>query len=252
MRTHAKYLIASAVALAVLTAPLAFGAGEGRPLDGGARNPSSNEALELTRETEIIANTATYATRQSNKSTSGGGAVYGCRSRAGGTAGNNEPCVRAVNLSNGRAFEFDSGGAEVGRIEANDPAAKPFTTNATGVADGLNADRVDGLNAPEIVASAQAQNRFASVAASGTLQGGRGATTANRVGAGNYSVTFNADITNCAYSGTQVRFDEDNGATAVERTDATTLRVRTRAGGGTDGLGATAPADKPFHVTVIC
>jgi hypothetical protein len=32
---------------------------------------------------------------------------------------------------------------------------KPFTTNATGVADGLNADRVDGLDAAQVVASAR-------------------------------------------------------------------------------------------------
>ena len=34
--------------------------------------------------------------------------------------------------------------------------AKPFTTNATGVATGLNADRVDGMHAADIVKAAQA------------------------------------------------------------------------------------------------
>ena len=41
MRNPGKYLLAAAVVTSVLVAaPLALGAGEGRPLDGGARNPS--------------------------------------------------------------------------------------------------------------------------------------------------------------------------------------------------------------------
>src|SRR3712207_9351073 len=95
MRTHVKWLLATAVALAVLVPTLAIAAGEGNPLRGGVRNPSSNESLALTRETEVIANTPTYGTRQSNKSPNGGGAVYGCRSAEGGTAAGNEPGVRA-------------------------------------------------------------------------------------------------------------------------------------------------------------
>ena len=86
-------------------------------LRGGARNPSSDARQAYTKETQIIANLSTYGTRQSNKSTNGGGAIYGCRSGAGGTPKGNEPCVRASNLEDGRAFEFDSNsGTEVGRI----------------------------------------------------------------------------------------------------------------------------------------
>ena len=59
--------------------------------------------------------------------------------------------MRANNLSAGRAFEFVTGGAEAGRIETKDASGKPFTTNATGVATGLNADRVDSLDAEQIV-----------------------------------------------------------------------------------------------------
>ncbi len=40
-------------------------------------------------------------TRQSNKSDSGGGAIYGCRSKAG-----TEACVAANNLNTGDAFRF--------------------------------------------------------------------------------------------------------------------------------------------------
>ena len=64
--------------------------------------------------------------------------------------------MRASNLADGRAFEFNAnGGTEVGAITGPATAA-PFTTTATGVATGLNADQVDGKSADEIVAAAQA------------------------------------------------------------------------------------------------
>ena len=161
-----------------MVAPFAGAFGEGNSVLGGARNPSSDARRAYTKETEIIANVSTYGTRQSNKSTNGGGAVYGCRSAAGGTPKGNEPCVRASNLADGRAFEFNAnGGTEVGAITGPATAA-PFTTTAKGVATGLNADQVDGKSADEIVAAAQALNRSRTVAADGTLgTGARGAKT---------------------------------------------------------------------------
>ena len=243
-----RYLLASSIVLALLVSPFALASGEGNPLRGGARNPSSNESQALNRETEIIASNDTYGTRQSNKG-AGGGAIYGCRSAPGA-----EPCIRANNLEKGRAFEFTTGGGEAGRIEAvGGDTAKPFTTNATGVADGLNADRVDGKNAADIVADAQALTKFAAVAGNGTLDGARGATSASRTSEGNYSVVFDSDISKCAYTATEVRFDENNGAVAVElQPDNKTLKVRTRNGGGPDGTGPTNVADKPFHLVVNC
>jgi hypothetical protein len=131
------WILAAAVAAALLVTPFAVAAGEGRPLIGGKRNPGADASAALATETQIIANNRTYGTRQSNKSDNGGGAIYGCRSRAGGTERGNEPCVRARNLSDGRAFEFESsGGPEVGVIRSGNPNAAPFTTNATGVATG--------------------------------------------------------------------------------------------------------------------
>lgn len=115
-----------------------------------------------TAETEVISNINAgtglkggYSTRQSNLSSTGGGAIYGCRSTAGGSAATppTEPCVRANNLATGFAFEFNAtNGAVAGLITAGTggDAKKPFTTNATGVATGLNADRVDGLEGKAI------------------------------------------------------------------------------------------------------
>ena len=246
MRNPGKYLLAAAVVTSVLVAaPLAIGAGEGRPLDGGARNPSDDARQNYTRETEIIADVATYGTRQSNKSATGGGAIYGCRATATAT----RACVRASNLADGLAFSFAGRGATVGRIEATSATARPFTTNATGVATGLNADQVDGRSANEITTDAvQAANLFARVGgAAGTLGANRGATTAARPAVGVYSVTFRSNIGSCAYNATPA---SATPATAtVEPVDANNVRVRTFVD---DAGGVPAAADTDFHLTVTC
>jgi hypothetical protein len=133
-----RYVLASATVLGLLVSPFAV-ASTGDFLREGKRNPGSGSAHN---ETELISSAKTYGTRQSNvRDGNGGGAIYGCRSKPG-----REPCIRSNNLSDGRAFEFQTGGSEGGRIEANGANAKPLTTNATGVATGFNADRVDGLD----------------------------------------------------------------------------------------------------------
>jgi hypothetical protein len=240
-RGQGPWLLASAVVLAVVVSPFAIAAGEGQPVRGGARNPSNNESQAYTRETQVIANNGTYGTRQSNKG-AGGGAIYGCRS-----AVNANPCLRGVNLEQGQAFQFATGGATAGQITAGNGGdqAKPFTTNATGVATGLNADRVDGLNGSDL------QSRFAIVAANGTLGGNRGATAVRRINVGDYQVDFDADVSKCAYTATEQQL-ENAGAVAVQAVDADTIAVRTRAGGGSDGNGPTDQADRPFHLQVTC
>jgi len=141
-----RSVIAATVILTLGIAPFGIAA-TGDALREGTRNGTA------TKETEIISNNATgYTTRQSNKSTAGGGAIYGCRSTAGGSLANppKNPCIRANNLANGFAFEFNAvGGESAGTITVGNggDGKKPFTTNATGVATGLNADRVDGVEA---------------------------------------------------------------------------------------------------------
>src|SRR3954454_11808575 len=146
LRFSGRAAIVCSLILAIGVPSVAMGFGEGRNLLLGKRNPSNNASLALSTETEIIANTSTYGTRQSNKKDGdGGGAGYGCRSSAG-----NEPCVRANNLKGGRAFEFATVGAEGGFIETGNVNGAPFSTNATGVAKGLNADRVDGKEGADL------------------------------------------------------------------------------------------------------
>ena len=245
--TRSRTILLAGGATAILAAPFAGAAGEGQPVDGGARNPSNDQSQNYTRETEIIANVGTYGTRQSNKSDNGGGAVYGCRSKAGGTAARNEPCLRATNLADGLAFEFNAqSGASAGSITVGNggDTKKPFTTNATGTADGLNADRVDGKNADDFVPKSDASS-FAKTAdllfarsdgASGAT--GRGVTGASTTGT-TTTVTFNRDVSACSYTVTE-NSTTPGAVFAASSSGATTVAVET------DTPGA------PFHLQVIC
>lgn len=133
-----RYVLASSVVLALMVSPFAV-AGTGDLVRAGKRTFAK-------RETRIVGKTKSYAARVSNiKRGDGGAALFGCRSNGG-----REPCIRSVNAKGGHAFEFVTKGTEGGRITALGAGARPFTTNATGVATGLNADYVDGLSAAKI------------------------------------------------------------------------------------------------------
>ncbi len=258
--------------------PFAFAVGEGEPVEGGERNPNNNRTQAYQEETEIIGEINAskgrkggYVTRQSNTSTganAGGGAIYGCRAQGAGTGAGSEPCLRANNLSSGLAFEFDSNGTLGGTITvgAGGREEKPFTTNATGVATGLNADEVDGLDAQEI---AVAGNLFARVNANGTGTGGRGATAAARSSEGVYTVTFEGDVSGCAYQATQTS-TENPGTISAQLTASTKNQVTVRTFDESEDpfvddpatptvetapnpdANGNQPADRAFHLTVTC
>ena len=210
--------------------------------------------------TAIVGFTTNFATRQSNGNNGDGGAAsYGCRAAIG-----REPCLYALNHQGGLAFRFRSKGGETGgQFEVTPPSGKtandvrPFTTNATGVATGLNADRLDGQNADELLAAAREAARppFAAVAADGSGSG-RGLAQSNalqKTGTGAYTVTFASDVSKCAYTATQTTV-ANAGAVGVAPVagNANAVQVVTRAGGGDAGTDATAPADRPFHLVVNC
>ena len=159
-RRTSTIVIAGVVVL--IGAPFAFSATRD-PIREGVRNPTSGASAT---ETQIIARTGldTYGTRQSNLG-DGGAAIYGCRSaldaQAIGDPKRSTPCIRANNLANGKAFDFQvklsriAGTIQIGpSLTTPKPDSAPFVTNGTGVAVGLNADRVDSLNGNEIVAQA--------------------------------------------------------------------------------------------------
>jgi hypothetical protein len=157
------FVVTACLASAALAAPIAIGA-TGSSLVQGARNPSVGSAA---RETLVIASTAAdvYGTRQSNVG-DGGAAIYGCRTTADlGDLGNpavSTPCLRVNNLGAGLVFNFRFARGAVGGVyqagptTLNDLTARPFITNATGIASGLNADKVDGTKADDIIATIRA------------------------------------------------------------------------------------------------
>lgn len=263
IRVQGPWLVVSAIVLGLLISSFAVAAGEGRSILGGKRNPAGGN---LTSETQIIAANGTYGTRQSNKSDNGGGAIYGCRSTAGGSEKGRNPCIRSNNLAGGRAFEFQSsGGPEVGTITSGNVNAAPFTTNAKGVATGLNADQVDGKSADDIknetlaqaktdaVTAAQGLTLLASVGGDGALGTvKRGATASARTSDGNYTVTFDRDISACAIQATQTTVTNAGAVSVQLQDDKKTVAVRTRAGGGADGTGTPDVTDRPFNLTVSC
>lgn len=166
MTRSVRTTLLTAGVLVLALAPFGIAAGSGA-IHLGTRNGTA------VSETKIISSTpgtdapvGGYTTRQSNLSTTGGGAFYGCRAAAAGAGHAVEPCVRANNLSTGRAFEFNAThGVEGGLITVGNggDATRPFSTNATGVATGLNADRVDGADAAAL------RSRWALVGADGKV-----------------------------------------------------------------------------------
>ena len=112
--------------LVVGIAPFGIAA-TGDSLREGRRNGTT------VNETEIVSNIKSttalkggYSTRQSNLSDSGGGAIYGCRSQAGGSRATptpQNPCIRANNLSRGLAFEFNASVGDVVGSITSAPAA---------------------------------------------------------------------------------------------------------------------------------
>jgi hypothetical protein len=268
-----RSIIAATSLLVICIAPFAA-ARTGSGLREGLRNGTA------TRETQIISNIASstattggYSTRQSNLSGSGGGAIYGCRSKAGGSAATprpQNPCIRANNLSTGFAFEFHAANGNVGglfSVGAGGDAKKPFTTNATGVATGLNADRLDNLDAAQIIAAARTktgldadtvdgkdstdlQARFARVAANATPGQTRGVPAGgvtDPAGAGTYAVAFTGDLANCALTATLTGANAGmvTATPAATTGGTTTVTVRTFDG-------AAAAADRPFHLVANC
>lgn len=182
-------VLGAAAVIGIAGSSIAGAAGEGDPVKIGQRNPVVGAAA---KESQIIASTGlnTYGTRQSNLG-KGGGAIYGCRSALGANAADPKvttPCVRVNNLAGGEAFQFQSNiGPVIGVIQSGgnfavpNPKAAPFITNATGLAAGLNADKLDGRDAEQIIAEARATNpaatapsfAFGQVGPTGTVEASR-------------------------------------------------------------------------------
>jgi hypothetical protein len=257
------------VALAMLVAPFALGAGEGKPLLLGKRNPPRKAA---TKTTQVIAKTGVskYTTKLVNNKL-GGASLANCKSAVTADFANpkvSTPCLRVSNSKAGEAFQFHSAtGLLVGVIQVGstfatpNPNARPFVTNATGVAVGLNADQVDGKSADEIITEARAQApageapsfAFARVAAAGTTDQSRSQGVADvNVKKPAVGVYCFDSLTSRPKNAT-VTLDGVPGETSVDTTTKSgtgcpdeaklDLIVRTYDSAG-------APADKPFYITI--
>jgi hypothetical protein len=247
---NVKWALATAVALAVVISPFAVAQTSG--LIGGKRNPSSGA---FSRETQVIASNSNWGMRYSNRAEGGGGGLlFGCRSKPGGTPQRNYPCARSRNVADGLSFEFLTAGALAGTITAGrgGDRTKPFTTNATGVATGLNAERVGSQTPAQLTSAAVSAVRgtlsFARISAGGTATAARGVSGLSHPTDGTYNVTFSNPVNACALTATQSATGTDVGTVGTEvgpdnRTvTVTTLRL----------LPVPAPADRAFSISAVC
>jgi len=182
----------------------------GTTIRGAIHNPAHSS---FTRTTGMFANSNTWAIRLANTGL-GGAAIAECHATGG-----QDPCLNSDNHGNGLAFLFDTGGTTGGEILLTSPNDVPFTTNAHGVATGLNANYLQGKQASEFqLANKPAadseklagqpatayvgtgQLLFADVAKGPTLQSTRGATAVTQSGT-EYTVTFGtSDVGTCSFT----------------------------------------------------
>jgi hypothetical protein len=260
-RFNRRLALIAGVLIAVVAAPIAVAS----TIQGGVRNPVGGSNLAYSQSTQIIAATPGFGTRLSNKGT-GGGAIYGCRSTVGGP-----PCVEADNLNNGLAFEFIAKGNVGGTIHMSSTKAAPFTTNATGMATGLNANYLQGRQASAFLgATAQAADSaklggvpatgyvqasqlsayattgsllFAVVSQNGSLGANRGATASSATSSTSYKVTFATGVSKCSFTASPAGPAQASGSIGVAPDT-----------GSPNVVDVSAPAALPlgFHLQVIC
>lgn len=243
------------IAAALIASPFAV-AGTGDVLREGQRNGTSSKETQIIGKLNARQPTGGYVTRQSNLKTgirAGGAAIYGCRSPQGGSGEGRAPCLRANNQAGGFAFEFATADGGIGGFfSVGDPTipnpGKPFTTNANGVASGLNADRVDSLEGADLVTLWA----LVDADATPTIVRDPGASAVSFAGTGRFVVTFERDITGCGVSATLGDAAGTVGTPGEISTDQPTgssVEVNTYSSAGT----ATTPAGGDgFNVTVTC
>jgi hypothetical protein len=258
----------------LVAAPVAFATGEGKNFILGKRNPSSGG---LTRESQVIANiaqgkggiganTGGFSTRQSNLSSSGGGAIYGCRATSG-----TEACIASNNLANGDAFRFQASpnAPEAGVIRfgtdlkslVNKP---PFVTNGTATVTNLSADKLDGIDSSDFLTTANAASTYvtktqasqdfaasniapyAVVSSTGAIAHGNFTTgSASPTASGpntEFTVTFTRSVSTCAATTTPT--SNPTPSTMYASTSGSTVTVTE-----TDVAPAAAYG---FNLTVLC
>ena len=254
MRNPGKYLLAGCVVTSVLVAaPLALGAGEGRPLDGGARNPSQQLVAGVHagdadhRQRLDLRHAPVQQVRRRRWSD--------LRLSCDAARRRTRACARRTSPTARRSRSTSNGGNQVGSITSANKNAAPFTTNATGVATGLNADQVDGQSASQIqtaasTAAVTSANKFAVI---------NGATAGSPRAAASPSVRAHHDRRLHGDRGRdhqRVRLRSDAAERDAgdrrrsSRVDATHLQVADVR--GRRDAGVPAAADTNVHLTITC
>jgi hypothetical protein len=244
-----RTVLGTAIVLALVISPFAVAQSTG--LIGGKRNPRSGA---FATETKVIASNDGWGMRYSNRAVGcGGGLLFGCRSEPGGTPQGNYPCARSRNVANGLAFEFLTAGSLVGTIQAGKggDGTKPFTTNATGVATGLNAERVGSKTPAQLtsdaVSAVQQTRSFARVSVAGGSIAARGVSAVTHSSTGIYTVTFEQPVNACALTATQSAAGTDVGTIGTQvGGDNKTVTVTTLS------LSPAELADRAFDIAAVC
>ena len=199
---------------------------------------------------EILTQNGTYGTRQSNKKDGdGGGAIYGCRSAPG-----HEPCIRANNLKNGRAFEFATRSGTAGRLhrrrerqpeherdpvrhqrrrQGREPERRPRRRPARG-RDHRPRQGPVGRRRRRRRADAQERRHRGDASSAPATTRSSSAATSRR-----------APTTRRSAAPTRPTRPRARSASRSAAGNANAVRVVTRDSGG-------AAADRPFHLTVNC
>jgi hypothetical protein len=149
---------------------------------------------------------------------------------------------------------FVNVGEKVLSAATADTAAKAAT--ATNADTAKNADTLDGVDSTAFAQTSSVL--FAVVSSAGALVHGRGVTSTTRLGAGEYRVFFNRDVSNCATGASIGGYatGPDTNTGFVIGTAQATVRG-TGPGFNNEVAVATlnvdsASADRGFHLVVVC
>ncbi len=252
------WLVVASVLLALLVSPFALAAGEGNPLRAACATPARTRASRSRARPRSSPTPARTAPASPTSPTTAAARSTAAARRPAARATDNEPCIRANNLADGRAFEFETDGTarrHASRRATRRPAA-PFTTNATGVATGLNADRVDGKNAEDTRDEAARRPQGAdAVRRRQRRQHARPAAARARAGQrtaeGTYRVDFARRRHTCALHG-DADGGENAGAISVVQLGGDKKTADRCARTRSPDRRRLALADRPFHLTVTC
>ncbi len=159
---------------------------------------------------------------------------------------------RLAGSTSGSLLRIDNNGTGSALQLLVEPGRPPLGVNAAaGKATNLNADRLDGLNSTEFV-----RPLWANVLQDGTLDDGEGVLSAQKVTSANfpqisYRVTFDRDVSRCAYVATVGHTGPGNPGTGANQ-------VQANGGVSFNEVNViiadehSTTLERPFHLVVVC